>query len=194
MVGDRLVGRRGQALAVGCAVVALLAVWFAVVDPVWAWFGDRNRLLEQRQSLLHRMREVAATLPAVQAAAAAKSGHGDAPGMLMLPGASDAIAAADLQERIQKMAVLAGASLTAVETLPATPVGSWHKISLRISLNAPWPVLMELVRSVEQSPAKILIDDAHFHSASVVAHPTVMPVQASMILYGFRSSPSGAGT
>ena len=64
---------------------------------------------------------------------------------------------------------------------------------MRISLNAPWPVLMDLLRWVEQSPTRILIDDVHFHSVTVVSHPTAMPIQASMVLYGFRPAEAGAG-
>ena len=73
----------------------------------------------------------------------------------MLPGASDAVAAADLQERVQQMAGAAGASVTAVETLPATVAGEWHRVLVRISLTAPWPVLMDLLRAIEQSPTGI---------------------------------------
>jgi hypothetical protein len=189
-----LTARRGQALATAIAVLAVALLWFGVIDPVRSWFDDRNLRLEQRQALLHRMREVAATLPALRAASAAKPGRDEAPGTIMLPGATDAVAAADLQERIQKMAATAGASLTAVETLPATPTGNWHKVSLRISLNAPWPVLMDLLRSIERSPTRILVDDIHFHSATMVSHPTVLPVQASMVLYGFRPTLAGTGT
>jgi type II secretory pathway component PulM len=189
-----LTGRRGQALAAAIAVIGLAMAWLGVVDPVLSWYRDRSLLLEHRQALLARMHQVAATLPALQAASAVKSGRGNAPEALMLPGASDAIAAADLQERIQKMAAAAGTSLTAVETLPATPAGNWRKVTLRISLNAPWPVLMDLLRSIEQSPTRILIDDVHFHSATVVSHPVVMPVQASMVLYGFRSAQPSIGT
>jgi hypothetical protein len=189
-----LTGRRGQALAVAIGVLALALVWFGVVDPLWSWFEDRALMLEQRQTLLHRMQDVAATLPSLRAASAAKPDRGEGSGTIMLPGATDAVAAADLQERIQKMASSAGASLAAVETLPATPSGKWHKVTLRISLNAPWPVLMDLLRSIEQSPTRILIDDVHFHSATVVSHPTVMPIQASMVLYGFRPGAAGTGT
>jgi general secretion pathway protein M len=113
---------------------------------------------------------------------------------IMLPGASDAVAAADLQERIQKMAAAAGTSLTAVETLPATRTGKWQKIVLRISLNASWPVLMDLLQAIEQSPTRILIDDVHFHSTTLLAHPAVLPVQASMVVYGFRPAETGTGT
>jgi general secretion pathway protein M len=132
------------------------------------------------------MQEVAATLPALHAASAANTGRDNTAGTAMLPGASDAVAAADLQEHVQQMAGAAGVSLTAVETLPATPTGEWHRVSLRISLNAPWPVLMHLLRAIEQSPTRILIDDVHFHSATVVTHPTVLPIEASLVLYGFR--------
>jgi hypothetical protein len=181
-----LTGRRGQALAVAIGILALALVWFGVVDPVRSWFEDRSLLLEQREGLLRRMQDAAATLPDLRAALAAKPGRGEGQGTILLPGASDAVAAADLQERVQKMAATAGASLTAVETLPATPAGKWHKVSLRISLNAPWPVLMDVLRSFEQSPTRILVDDVHFHSATVVSRPTVLPIQASMVLCGFR--------
>jgi hypothetical protein len=92
------------------------------------------------------------------------------------------------------MAGSAGASLTAVETLPAVPMGSWHKVPLRISVNAPWPVLMDLLRSIEGSRTRILIDDVHFHNVTVVSRPVLLPIQASMVLYGFRPAEAGAGS
>jgi general secretion pathway protein M len=193
-----LSGWRGRALAAAIAILVLTLAWFGAVDPVCSWFNDRNLLLERRQALLHRMQEVAATLPALHAEAANKPGRDDTARTTMLPGASDALAAADLQERVQQMASSAGVSLTAVETLPATTAGEWHRVSLRISLSAPWPVLMGLLRAIEKSPTRILIDDVHFHSATAATHPTLVPIQASAVLYGFRpaaaSDHTGGGT
>jgi hypothetical protein len=195
MIADAwLVGARGRGLAAALAVFALALVWLGIVEPARSWYADREALLEQRQTLLHHMHDLAASLPALQAVSASKRGEGDPVDMMMLPGATDAVAAADLQERVQKMAATAGVSLTAVETLPAIPAGRWHKVPLRISLNAPWPVLTELIRAIEQSSVRILIDDVHYHSPVVVARPTVLPIQASMVLYGFRSAEAGAGT
>lgn len=145
-------GRRGQALAVAIACLALALAWFGVIGPIWSWFDDRDMALDQRQTLLQHMRDAAATLPALRAAAASNVNRGDTAGAAMLPGASDALAAAALQERVQKMSGIAGVSLSAVETLPAVPAGTWHKIPLRISLNAPWPVLMGLLRALEDLP------------------------------------------
>jgi general secretion pathway protein M len=190
-----LVGRRGQVLAVGVALLAVLLIWLGIVDPLWSWYGDRSALLEQRQALLQRMQVLAASLPTLRVASADKRGEGVEAETVMLPGATDALAAADLQERVQKMAAAAGVSLTAVETLPAeAAAGRWRKVSLRISLNASWPVLTDLMRSIEQSPTRIVIDDVHFHSPVPIAHPAVVPIQASMVLCGFRPVEPGAGT
>ena len=190
-----LVGRRGQALAVAVALLAVIMLWLALVDPLRSWYSDRAELLAQRQALLQRMQTLAAGLPALRAASADKHGEGEAAETIMLAGTTDAVAAADLQERVQKMATAVGVSLTAVETLPAeATAGRWHKVALRISLNASWPVLIDLMRSIEQSPTRIFIDDVHFHSPVVVAQPTVVPIQASMVIYGFRPAEPGAGT
>jgi hypothetical protein len=68
-------------------------------------------------------------------------------------------------------------------------------VALRINLNAPWPVLMDVVRSVEQSPTRIFVDDLHFHGPSTAgATPADVPIQASFVLYGFRQAETGGGT
>ena len=187
-------GRPGQALAVGCLMLALALIWLGAIDPIWSWYADRQAMLEQREALLARMQGLAATLPALRAASANQRGDGAEAATAMMPGATDALAAAALQEAVQKMATAAGASLTAVETLPAaTAAEHWHKVSLRISLNAPWPVLIDLMHAVGQAPARIFVGDVHFHSPAVMAHPANLPIQASMVLYGFRSADTGQG-
>jgi hypothetical protein len=195
MTADAILsGRRGQALAVAIGLIAIFLLWFGVFDPIRAWFDDRQVLLEQRRDLLHHMQDLAGSLPALRVASVDKRDDGGTTDTITLPGATDAVAAADLQERVQAMAAAAGVNLTAVETLPATVAGGFHKVPLRISLNASWPVLMELVRAIERSPTRIFIDDVHFHSPVVLVHPTTPPIQASMVLYGFRPANAGAGT
>jgi general secretion pathway protein M len=180
-------GRPGRALAVACGLLGLGLIWLGAVAPIWSWYADRQALLEQQQAVLARMQGLAAALPALRAASENRRGVGPDAESGMLPGTTDAVAAAALQEAVQKMATAAGASLTAVETLrSATEAEHWRKVSLRISLNAPWPVLMGLMRAIELSPSRIFIADVHCHSPAVVARPTSLPIQASMVLYGFR--------
>jgi hypothetical protein len=183
-------GRPGQALALGFAGLALAMVWFGLIAPARGWYADRQVMMEQRQVMLARMQRLAASLPTLRAEAAARPEAADAG---LLPGATDALAAASLQETVQKMASNAGISLTAVETLPAeTTAGRWRKVALRISLNAPWPVLISVMHAAGQSPVRIFIGDVHFHSPAVVVKPATQPIQASMVLYGFRPADGGA--
>jgi hypothetical protein len=186
-------GRPGQALAVGCGLLGLALIWLSAVAPLWSWYANRQAVLEQRQAVLARMQGLAASLPALRAASANRHAVSVEAESGMLPGTSDAVAAAALQETVQKMATTAGASLTAVETLPSTTEAErWRKVSLRISLNASWPVLVGLMAAVERSPNRIFIADVHFHSPAVVARTTNLPIQASMVLYGFRAAEGGA--
>jgi type II secretory pathway component PulM len=187
-----LLGRRGQALALGVTAVGFLLLWFGVVAPVRSWYVEQDDWLSQRRELLQHMRQVAGTLPALERSAAAHAPADSPADSLMLPGDSDALAAAGLQEQVQRIATASGASLTTVETLPGSAEGAWRRVSLRISLNAPWDVLVNLIRSVRQSPAAILVDDLHV-KAPTAAHPTAAePVQASMVLYGFRQGGAGS--
>ena len=121
MISDAwLNGRRGQALAVAIGLIGIFILWFGAVDPIRGWFDDRQRLLEQRRDLLHHMQDLAASLPALRTRSADNRDDGAATEASTLPGATDPVAAADLQERVQAMAAAAGVNLTAVETLPAT--------------------------------------------------------------------------
>jgi general secretion pathway protein M len=188
-----LTGRRGQGLAVGLTLLVLAVVWLGAAAPLQAWYADRAETLMQRQALLQRMQALAASLPALRSAAS-KATNGAASENMLLEGSSDAVAAADLQEMVQRMAGAAGASLAAVETLPAERSGTWHKVALRINLDAPWPVLMDMLRSVEQSPTRIFVDDLHFLGPSTAgATPSNVPIQASFVLYGYRQAETGGG-
>jgi len=194
MAESWLVGRRGQALAVAALLLGLAALWFGAVAPVGSWYEDRSAQIAQQRDILERMRALAASVPTLKAAAARRRDDSANSGSVVLEAATDAVAAAELQERVQTMAAAAGVSLTSVETLPSEPgTGNWHKIALRVSLSASWPMLTALLRSAEQSHPRILIDDVHFHSTVAATYVATTPIQAVLVLYGFRLAGAGQG-
>lgn len=175
-------GRKGQALAVAMGLVGLLGVWMIAVQPLIDLYQDRAETLERQSLLRDHMQAVVDTLPALTAAANRPA----APAIALLTGNSDAVAAASLQQMVQRIASESGTSLTAVETLPAAQTGPWRRIPLRVTLSASWPVLMHLLRGLETAPVQTVTSDIHFHSATLQARPVALPVQATFVVSGFR--------
>jgi len=156
-------GRRGQALAVALVVVLATLVWLGIGSPLITWYEARSTELSTRQSLLDHMAERARALPALRRLAAATRTEAAAPDAL-LTGDSDAIAAATLQGMIEDMATTAGATLASEEVLPAVQQGAFRQISLRIALSGRWPVLIGLLRAIDASDLRLLVDDLEFHA------------------------------
>ena len=48
-------GRRGQIVAVGAALVAVMALWLIVISPLVGFYADRADRLEKQQAVLSRM-------------------------------------------------------------------------------------------------------------------------------------------
>ena len=133
-------GPRGQILAAALTLTVLAALWFGAAAPLIAWYYGSADELAQRRTLLVHMQQVAAALPVLEHQSA---GMRPAP-VALLSGATDALAAAVMQNAVQGMASAAGAELTSMETLPADTRGAYRRIGLRVSLAAPWPILIEL--------------------------------------------------
>src|SRR5260370_35725737 len=88
---------------------------FPVVSPLLGLYAERAAVLENRRMLVPRLRAAAEELPALRARveqlrAAAGTRK------ITLEGASDAIAAATLQSRIEELAASAGAPIGSTES------------------------------------------------------------------------------
>lgn len=183
-------GRPGKLLAVGITLAVPLLVWFALVTPMIDLFAARAETLAQRQALDRRMRDLADTLPALQAQVSAgppSSGLADSPTTPVLDGGTDAVAGATLQQLLQDMALKVGAVLSSTETLPATPVKGYRRIGVRVSLNAPWPVLVGLLQAVEQASPSMLVDDLQVRGLPMLTQPAEPPLDAGFTVLAFRA-------
>ena len=191
--------RPGQMLAVTITLFAVLLVWFAAISPLVELFSENAEALARRRVLLHHMTDLVDTLPALQAAAGiggtpggrvnADTGAGIPDGSF-LDGSTDAVAGAALQQRIQEMAAGLGAVLSSTEALPATPVSGYRRIALRISLSAPWPVLIGLLQAVQQASPRMLIDDLQAHGTRTLTPNLQLPLDAGFTILAFRLDPA----
>lgn len=181
-------GRRGQALAAGLLVAVVAAVWQAVASPLLASYADGAETLAARAALARRMEQVAAEVPELRRRVAAAAAAGPAP-VSVLPGATDAVAAAALQGLVQDMARRGGAVLSSTEALPAEPAGAYRRVGLRVALTAPWPVLVRLLRAIDAASPVMLVDDVRLQAVRLVARPDDAPLNASLTVLAFRAAP-----
>jgi general secretion pathway protein M len=176
-------GRNGRILAAGLALLAVLAFWLAFVAPVFDWYGARADRLTELQDRAARETALIATLPALKAEAAKAA---ETPTRSVLNGTTDAIAGAALQEQVQAMATATSAQLTSIETLPVEQVGAYRRIGVRVELSAMLPVIVALMKAVEEAEPSMLVDDLHLTATPVGPMNTALPLDASFTVYAFR--------
>ena len=187
-------GVAGRTLALGLTLLVLAALWLAAVQPVADWYSERADNLAQRTALAQRMTDLAASLPALAGqltGATTPTGNPVAAGAT-LAGNSDAVAGAELQQRVQEMAARTGVSVTSTETLPAAAAGSYRRIALHLSVNATWPVLVALLQSVGQASPRMLIDDLQVRGSRLMAQAAEPPLEVSFTVFGFRADTPAA--
>jgi general secretion pathway protein M len=182
-------GRRGQALAVAIAVLAVALLWIGIASPLIGWYADRADNLLRQSMLERRMAALVATLPALRRQASAAPADAAARPDLLLQADSDATAGAALQQRIQDMAAKAGVSLAAIETLPTQQAGALRRIALRVTATTPWAPLVHLLQAIEQANPAMSIDDLQLHATLDLARPNDLPIGASFAIAAFRAEP-----
>jgi general secretion pathway protein M len=176
-------GRNGRILAGALALLAVLLFWLAFVSPVVDWYGARAARLSELRQRAAREAALIGTLPTLrrEAEAAART-----PTHAVLPGSTDAIAGAALQEQVQTMASAVNAQLTSAETLPAEQVGAYRRIGVRVELNAQLPVIVALLKSVEEAEPNMLVDDIRLTATPVGPLNIPLPLDAAFTVYAFR--------
>ena len=176
-------GRRGQALAVGLAVLALVVAWLSVVAPVLDFYAVRQDKLETLRAEAARGAALIEALPALMREAATAS---RTPTQAVIAGSSDAIAGATLQEQVQSMATNVKAQLTSIETLPGEQVGAYRRIGVRVEMSAQLAVVANLLAAVEQAQPRMLVDDIRLTATPVGPQNTQLPLDAAFTVYAFR--------
>lgn len=180
-------GPRGRLLAVALTLIAVALVWFGLVSPLLAWKADLADMRTLRTARAGRMQALADSVPALQRQADAASTSGP-PLQAMIPGTSDAVAAAALQEQIQDMARRTGATISSVEALAADPVGDYRRIGVRVTMSGSWPVIIAFLRTMGEATPRMMADDLQMQQP-LVQFGAEKPLDASFSVFGFRSAP-----
>ena len=184
-------GARGRVLAVLLVLIALGAVYFLAAAPLLDLYAERDATLRHSRMLLPRLEAVAEELPALRARLAELQ-VADGSREITLDGASDALASANLQSRIEGFAAASGISIGSTESVPAEPRGAYRRIGLRLVLNGPYDTLVKLLAKLETATPPLIVDNLQIHG--VVRRPgraatseTDLGLDAGLDVYAFRA-------
>jgi general secretion pathway protein M len=187
------VGRTGRWLALGLTLALPAVLWVGLVSPLLEWHADRAARLDHRLIVAQRMDALVAALPQLrqQAASLADSSAAGTGTLILLEGATDAVAAATLQQKLQDMATRVGAEVVSAETLAATQIatqaGAYRQIGLHVSLNTHWSVLIRLLQAIAQSSPRMLVDDVQVHAPRVLMQGPDPVMTAAFTVLGYRA-------
>jgi hypothetical protein len=179
-------GRRGQVLALTLAAAALGMLWMAVASPLLDWYAVRRSQLAERRLVLAHMTQIVDVLPALRREAGRQASIAP-PATALLGGNTDAIAGAALQGTVQDTVTAAGAALASFEVLPGEQQGGFRRIGLRVAVHGTWPELVAILRAMEESPLRLLVDDLELHATTQAAKTGEAPIAATFVVRGFRS-------
>ncbi|HJU16486.1 MAG TPA: type II secretion system protein GspM [Stellaceae bacterium] len=174
-----------MALALAAAVLA--GLYLIVAAPLVGLFAQRQSMIAARHMLLPRLQAAAAELPALRTRVARLRAEERAR-KLTLAGATDAIASANLESRIEALAASVGATIGSTESLPAEPRGPYRRIGLRLVLTGRYETLVNLLAKLESAEPPLIVDNLQLHGP--LARPGMegsAALDAGLDVYGFRS-------
>ena len=184
MMGELPEGPRGRLLAVLLLLAVLGAIWAGIAVPLTNWYGERNDTIDRQTILARRMTQIAATLPDLRAQAAAIQ---TAAPVTVLDGASDSVAGAALQQRLQQIGTSLDTPLASTEVLAGEAAGAYRRIGVRLAVTAHWPVIVRLMAAVDANTPRLLVNDMQIQSQRANLADSNPLLTVNMVVFGFRA-------
>jgi general secretion pathway protein M len=123
--------------------------------------------------------ELRARLAELQAAAKTRD--------IVIDGASDAIAAANLQSRLEELAKSVGVTIGSTEGIAAENRGGYRRVGLRLAISGEYEAIIKLLAAIETAAPPLVLSNMQFHG---VLRPTAQAqssrLDAGVEVYGFR--------
>jgi general secretion pathway protein M len=186
-----------RTVAIALLAITLLAAYRLIIAPVLNAFRDGETQIEQAEELLQRYEALAQQRPLLndrlaeqQERAASAAGY--------LQGPSDALAAAQLQDRVKSVVEAAGGELRSTQILPAEQPEAdlgVRRTTLRVHFVVTVEGLEESLYELETGQPYLVIDDVTVRQERVRRRRSEQPTQpmldVSLQLFGYlREAPA----
>lgn len=185
-------GPRGRALALSILAVLLALVYATIAVPLIDRYQSGEAALVDRQLLIPKLQQLAAELPALRERRAALQTTGAA-SEVTLDGASDALASANLQSRLDQLAAANGVTVTSTEAIAAEDRGPYRRIGLRLAINGQYEAVVKLLAAIVEVKPPLVLGALQIHGLlRAIEARTTRPLEARFEVYGLRLATTGS--
>lgn len=185
-------GMLGRVLALSILGALIGLAYLGTVSPLIDLYRTGETTLTERQLLVPRLARVAAEVPMLRARLAELQATGTTHDVA-LDGASDALASANLQSRIEQLATANGVTITSTEAIPAEDRGPYRRIGLRLTLGGKYEAIVKLLAAVEEAQPPIVVGNLQMHGLfRAIEVRTNHALDTRFEVYGFRINDAAA--
>ena len=188
-------GSTGRLLALGILLVLLTLVLQLVVAPAWRLYAAQADRLDAAREQLERLQRLSAQLPGMRAGLV-RLREQDLLAPFLVSAANDALAAAELQERLKATALAHEGRILSTRVLPGVADGPFERVVVDARLEIPLEGLQDLLHEIETRKPYLFVDEL-----SVMARrqrrggtaPATEMLETRLTLYGLRRRAETAG-
>jgi type II secretory pathway component PulM len=179
-------GASGRVLAISILGVLIALVYVALIVPLIDVYQSGEAALADRQLLVPKLEHLAAEVPGLRARLATLQTAG-AGNEVTLDGASDALASANLQSRLEQLAAANGVSISSTEAIAAEDRGPYRRIGLRVAINGNYEAVIRLLSAIHEAAPPLILANLQIHGLfRAVAIRTSYPLESRFEVYGLR--------
>jgi general secretion pathway protein M len=187
-------GNRARLLAVALVVIPVLLVYQIALRPLLAGYWAVGDKIEGLEDDVVRYQQLLAQRPALERTIEQlEAEHPIAP--YLLEGSNAALAAANLQRRLQEIAAEHGARVVSVQVQTTEKEGPLERVSIQARLQADSPGFRDTLYDLEAGKPYLFID-----SLSINVRPTarrseedMMEIRLTLVGYRAPDAPTGGG-
>lgn len=180
--------------AISLLMVLVAIVSLFVVRPLWLDYRDTRDSIADARELLARYQNLAVDRLHLQSQVTDLRDRQAQQGYLLV-GSTDALAAAELQDRVKMVIAKSGGAVRSIQILPAADDGKFRRIAIRLQMTTTTAGFFEVSYALETMLPLLFLDNIDVQGRvgrPVADKPAPEPVlSVTLDLYGYRQ-PDGA--
>jgi len=156
------ISRRERSLiGVGIAGTTLVGAYLLVVEPVIIRNAELAQLLPAREATLEQRRTLVAQLDRVAVEQQALAARLEAESARLLPGATVALAASELQKLVKEVGAVAKVEVRSERVLPTVDLADLQEVPIEIAVAGSVREIAALLHLLEHTPKLLTLRDVN---------------------------------